>query len=45
MCSTYHNHRIGFGCNLLCLSLTLLCSIADSVHNTNIITFFHKNFN
>ena len=43
--SPYHHHGIDFGGNFPRFSLSLLCCVADSIHNTNIITFFSKNFN
>ena len=42
---SYYNHNVSFRCNGLCRSLSLFCSITDSVHNTIIVTFFFKNFN
>ncbi len=43
--SSYHDHHIGPGCKSPCRLLALLCRAAYSIHNTNIVTFFLKNFN
>ena len=41
---SYYNHNVSFRCNGHCRSLSLFCSITDSVHNTIIVTFFSKEF-